>query len=107
MKLAIDDTKTGKRKTFKSEKSVKSITAKVTGTKEVDQVGLFWFGNPHLIMAATQYMQFGYALGLAVIFTYWKDFHSNYAPINTDWFLLVLLISYCIFLHLVAEIIPW
>jgi hypothetical protein len=49
-------------------------------------------------------MQFGYALGLAAIFTYWKQIGS------TDFkekLLVVLLIGYGIYLHFLADILPW
>jgi len=99
MKLTVND-ESGLRKTYAD------FSALLDG-KSVDQLALFWGGSPQLIIVATQYMQFGYALGLAIIFTYWKDIHSYYAPLNTDWMLVGLLISYAIFLHLLAEIIPW
>ena len=76
-------------------------------SKSVDQVKLFWWNNPHLIIEATQYMQFGYALGLAMVFTYYKDFSKNWTVVNPNFLLLGLVISYIIFLFLMSVIIPW
>jgi len=76
-------------------------------SKSVDQVKLFWWNNPHLIIEATQYMQFGYALGLAMVFTYYKDFLENWNVVNPNILLLGLVISYIIFLFLMSVIIPW
>ena len=76
-------------------------------SKSVDQVKLFWWNNPHLIIEATQYMQFGYALGLAMVFTYYKDFLENWNVVNPNILLLGLVVSYIIFLFLMSVIIPW
>ena len=100
MKLTVCDPEEGTRKTWRT--SLKSATE-----TEVDQVKLFWGGSPHFIIVATQYMQFGYALGLAMIFTYYQDFAASYSIVNPNWLLFALLLSYAIFLHLVSKILPW
>ena len=69
MKLTINDESNSARKTFRRGASTTG-----TDTVDQDQVDLFWGSSPHFIIVATQYMQFGYALGLAMIFTYYKDF---------------------------------
>ena len=69
-----------------------------------EQLNLFWGGAPHYIIVATQYCQFGYAIGLAVIAVY------NKALAKGDWvmsMLLVWLASYCVFLALVNRMMPW
>ncbi|KAL3802312.1 hypothetical protein HJC23_007137, partial [Cyclotella cryptica] len=93
MKLTIDDEDNG-------TKSWRGFTALRT------EMNLFWGGNPRVIIVLTQFMQFGYALGLAAIFTYWQQFESQSFDYK-DRMLVALLISYGIFLHLLADILPW
>ena len=69
-----------------------------------EQLNLFWGGAPHYIIVATQYCQFGYAIGLAVIAVYNKELAKG------DWvmtMLLVWLASYGVFLFLVNRMMPW
>jgi len=101
MKLTVYESQESSRRKTWIDGAVRS------GTKYVDQVTLFWWNNPHIIIVAMQYMQFGYALGIAMIFTYYKDFSSSYTLVNPIYLLLVLLLSYLIFLHFVSVIIPW
>jgi hypothetical protein len=49
-------------------------------------------------------MQFGYALGLAALFTYWKQLGSTEFK---EKLLAVLLIGYGLYLHFLADILPW
>lgn len=100
MKLTIYDQNQSRRKTWNRAVSDRS-------SKYVDQGSLFWFSNPHFIIVVTQYMQFGYALCLAMIFTYYKDFKAKYELVNPNYLLLALLISYLMFLQIVSVIIPW
>jgi len=103
MKLTIRDDDKSRRKTWNQG----IAPALASRGKSVDQVKLFWLGNPHLIIVAAQYMQFGFALGLAMIFTYYKDFSESYSIVNPGYLLLALLVSYLIFLQLVSVIMPW
>eukprot|EP00985_Skeletonema_marinoi_P022757 scaffold14708_cov128-Skeletonema_marinoi.AAC.1 len=69
-----------------------------------EQLNLFWGGAPHYIIVATQYCQFGYAIGLAVIAVYNKELAKG------DWvatMLFVWLASYGVFLFLVNRMMPW
>lgn len=100
MKLTIYDQNQSRQKTWNRAVSDQS-------SKYVDQGSLFWFSNPHFIIVVTQYMQFGYALCLAMIFTYYKDFKAKYELVNPNYLLLALLISYLMFLQIVSVIIPW
>ena len=102
MKLTVYDTEEAVGKTWRGFTVLNSIN-----NRSVDQMKLFWMHNPHLILEATQYMQFGYALGLALTFTYYKDVKENYSVVDPNVLLLVLLVSYVIFLYLVSKIIPW
>lgn len=100
MKLTIYDQNQSRQKTWNRAVSDQS-------SKYVDQGSLFWFSNPHFIIVVTQYMQFGYALCLAMIFTYYRDFKAKYELVNPNYLLLALLISYLMFLQIVSVIIPW
>lgn len=100
MKLTVMDTEGSTHKAWRGFSALDTA-------KSVNQVKLFWGNNPHLIIVATQYMQFGYALGLAVIFTYFKDFTAKAERFRPQYLLLMLLLSYFIFLGLVSAIIPW
>ena len=100
MKLTIYDQNQSRQKTWNRAVSDRS-------SKYVDQGSLFWFSNPHFIIVVTQYMQFGYALCLAMIFTYYRDFKAKYELVNPNYLLLALLISYLMFLQIVSVIIPW
>ena len=101
MKLIVDR-REGTRNTWRGFTALGSEVI-----KSFDQRQLFWGGNPKFIIVATQYMQFGYALGLSVIFTFWRDLHSELAAFNPELLLLFLLVSYTFFLHLAVEILPW
>jgi hypothetical protein len=69
-----------------------------------EQLNLFWGGHPHYIIVATQYMQFGYAIGLAVIAVYNKELSKGRWVMSM---LLAWLASYCVFLFLVNRMMPW
>ena len=103
MRLLIDDT-TSESKVRKTWRGALNVETK---TKIRDQRELFWGHSPHFVVVAAQFMQFGYALGLAMIFTYYTDFAQSYTYANPNFLLLALLISYLFFLHLVSNIIPW
>ena len=81
MKLTIYDQNQSRQKTWNRAVSDQS-------SKYVDQGSLFWFSNPHFIIVVTQYMQFGYALCLAMIFTYYRDFKAKYELVNPNYLLL-------------------
>eukprot|EP00804_Cyclotella_cryptica_P005212 CCRYP_018899-RE/>CCRYP_018899-RE protein AED:0.10 eAED:0.10 QI:455/0.55/0.8/1/0.55/0.7/10/382/1227 len=78
-----------------------------TGTR-ISQVCLFWGGNPRFVIILTQYMQFGFALGLAACVTYWKELYSaSYSHTNVVWMLPVVAVSYVLFQPLLADILEW
>jgi hypothetical protein len=81
-----------------------AVDVSVDEKRSREQLNLFWGGTPHYIIVATQYMQFGYAIGLAFIFTYHKDLSKR------DWvatLLLVWIASFSVFLFLVNRMMPW
>lgn len=67
-----------------------------------EQLNLFWGGAPHYIIVATQYCQFGYAIGLAVIAVYNKQLGDMVTTMLFVW-----LASYSVFLFLVNRMMPW
>lgn len=102
MKLTIEDEE--------GEKSWRGFSALRTGMKSFDQLSLFWWNNPRLIIVLTQFMQFGYALGLAGVFTYWQQLETTTSVYGVSFKSIMLgslLASYLIFLHLLADILPW
>lgn len=76
-------------------------------TESIDQKKLFWGSNPRIIIVVIQFMQFGYALGLAIVFTFHKQFNSSYTVVDPEYIILGLLLSYLVFLCLVTTILPW
>ncbi len=81
-----------------------AVDESVDEKRSREQLNLFWGGTPHYIIVATQYMQFGYAIGLAFIFVYHKDLAKS------DWvatLLLAWLASFSVFLFLVNRMMPW
>jgi hypothetical protein len=77
------------------------------GTTEFfDQLDLFWGSNPHIVIAIIQYMQFGYAIILAGVLLFYEDWKDN-PSIPWSGFLLLVLLSYSIFIKLTSEILPW
>jgi len=77
------------------------------GTTEFfDQLDLFWGSNPHIVIVIIQYMQFGYAIVLAGVFSFYDEW-IDYTSISWSGFLLLLLLSYSIFIKLTSDILPW
>ena len=76
---------------------------RIDDAKAREQLNLFWGGNPHYIIVATQYCQFGYAIGLAVIATYNKQLSEGMVTTM----LIAWIASYSVFLILVNRMMPW
>jgi hypothetical protein len=70
-----------------------------------EQLHLFWFSDPQLVIILIQFMQFGYALALAIILVFWKDLRGPGAP-KPYWYLIVVCVCYGIFLKVMAQAIP-
>jgi len=66
------------------------------------QVNLFWFGEPKFVITIVQFMQFGYALALAIVFMYWK-FLTTFEPY---YYLVAVLACYIIFVFVLSKAIP-
>jgi len=68
------------------------------------QLELFWMGDPKLVIASIQFMNFGYAVMLSVVIIYWEEIEDSSIPAFV--FLLILLVCYSLFLYVTAHVIP-
>jgi hypothetical protein len=68
------------------------------------QLRLFWLGSPKLVIAAIQFMQFGYALALSVVLIFWSVIEAGH--ITMRWYIIMIAATYSIFLWVVANVIP-
>ena len=69
-----------------------------------EQRNLFWAGSPNLVIAAIQFMQFGYAIALAAVIMFWQE--VNTGDIGMEWYWIVIMSCYSLFVLAAAEIIP-
>jgi len=70
-----------------------------------EQRDLFWQGDPQLVIALIQVMQFGYAIALAFLLIYWQNLQKE-ADIQWYWFLLAVLACYSVFCLIIGKVIP-
>ena len=83
------------------------LNAMQAGTTEsFDQLDLFWGSNPRIVIVIIQYMQFGYAIVLAGALSFYDDWKDD-AFISWNAFLLLVLLSYSVFIKLSSDILPW
>jgi hypothetical protein len=68
------------------------------------QLGLFWGGDPVLVIAAIQFMQFGYSLSFSTLIVYWN--YINAGTVGMETFLLAILLCYTMFVLLTGHVIP-
>ena len=76
-------------------------------TTSFDQLDLFWGSNPRVVIVITQFLQFGYALGLAGVFSFSKSWQGYEVIAHMEFLLLIILLSYSIFIKLISDILPW
>jgi hypothetical protein len=81
--------------------NIKDKDAHAKGERE--QLDLFWAGDPSMVIAIIQFMQFGYALALAILVIFWNDINGTVNPL---FFLLAVFACYAIFLSVVGKVIP-
>eukprot|EP00586_Coscinodiscus_wailesii_P005040 CAMPEP_0172486158 /NCGR_PEP_ID=MMETSP1066-20121228/14605_1 /TAXON_ID=671091 /ORGANISM="Coscinodiscus wailesii, Strain CCMP2513" /LENGTH=328 /DNA_ID=CAMNT_0013251927 /DNA_START=936 /DNA_END=1919 /DNA_ORIENTATION=+ len=74
--------------------------------RRLNQMDLFWTGNPHFVLTLIQFMQFGYAISLAALLLFWKYINVYYAPVKFLTLVMVFAVSYILFIIFVARIIP-
>lgn len=68
------------------------------------QRSLFWGGDPTLVIAAIQFMQFGYAVALAVCLIFWETINNGDVVMVA--YILSIFACYAIFVLVAAQIIP-
>jgi len=77
-------------------------------SKEFRQIDLFWFQNPHAIITAIQFMQFGFAMALSTCIIFWSDINNTtkYNYHSSLILMLVCVICMFLFLFLITRIVP-
>lgn len=68
------------------------------------QLELFWGSDPKLVIAAIQFMQFGYAVTFSVIVIFWQEIEDGDIPMVS--YLVVIAVCYSVFVHVTARVIP-
>jgi len=86
--------------TTKYKMSKMNDETRATGMK--NQKDLFWLGEPQFVISMIQFMQFGYALALAVVLMYWTSF-TTFEPY---YFLLAVVACYSIFVFILSRTLP-
>ena len=69
------------------------------------QQALFLFGDPELVINVIQFMQFGYAIALSVVFVYWDDMQKD-DDFDASAYLVATLLCYSVFLIVMARVMP-
>ena len=69
------------------------------------QLKLFWFGEPQVVISIIQFMQFGYALALAIVIMYWESLKGALG-IQPYWYLAAVLGCYGIFVYVLSYVMP-
>ena len=68
------------------------------------QMGLFWGSSPKLIIAAIQFMQFGYAVALATVIMFWEQISDG--GVSMIWYWVAIFVCYSLFVAVAAQVIP-
>ena len=71
----------------------------------INQLDLFWCGNPDLVVGLIQLMEFGYAMMGGILIVFWKTI-DKFGPVEPVYFLVSLMICYSLFVVITAQIIP-
>lgn len=67
-------------------------------TNHVSQLDYFWGGDPTIIVVACQFMQFGYALSLAILLVFNKNIFLKKTPLNwVGWYFVTPFLCYILF----------
>ena len=69
-----------------------------------EQLALFWGGDPKYVIAAIQFMQFGFAMALSVVLIFYEIINDGDFPMVT--FLLAIFFCYALFVYVTAQVIP-
>ena len=84
----------------------KTTTRRKVNKEIISQNDLFWGGSPKYITTCIQFMQFGYAVFLAILLVFWKDINVEGAPVEAYDFLLCAAVTYSCFVAIMAHVIP-
>ncbi|GKY98101.1 hypothetical protein MPSEU_000767900 [Mayamaea pseudoterrestris] len=87
-----------------SSKAALDETTQPQAQRATQQLELFWFSDPTVVIALVQFMQFGYALALSIVIIVADVIGEG--RIGVHWYLIVIAVSYAIFVLVVARIIP-
>lgn len=68
-----------------------------------NQRDLFWWGSPHLVISLIQFMNFGYALSLAIVIMYWPYLTGS---VEDYWYAASIFVCYGVFLHILGLVLP-
>lgn len=95
-------------KTIMHEKTLWNVHTDNTGQVRDDlaksQRSLFWGGDPNLVIAAIQFMQFGYAVALAVVLIFWDSIKKG--DVTMFWYLVGIFGCYTVFVMVTAQLLP-
>jgi hypothetical protein len=69
-----------------------------------EQMSLFWGGDPKLVIAAIQFMQFGFAIALSVLIIFWEAINDG--TVGMEFYCIAIFFGYTLFVTIVAEVIP-
>jgi hypothetical protein len=69
-----------------------------------EQLALFWGGDPKYVIAAIQFMQFGFAIALSVILIFWELIDDGGVPM--EFYLIAIFLCYMLFVYVMAQVIP-
>ena len=70
----------------------------VAGGEAIHQLDYFWGGDPTFIVVACQFMQFGYALSLAVLLVFNKNIFDKKTPLDwVGWYFITPFLCYILF----------
>lgn len=70
-----------------------------------EQLSLFWFQDPNVVITAIQFMQFGYAIALSIVVVFWESMNDAryFAAIH---YVIAVLVCYALFVVAIAQVIP-
>lgn len=70
----------------------------------MEQKSLFWAGDPKLVIAAIQFMQFGFAVAISTVIIFWEEMNDGPTPMVV--YVLAVFGCYALFIGVTARIIP-
>jgi len=68
------------------------------------QLALFWGGEPKYVITALKFMQFGYAVAISTVISFFEEINDG--PVRMEWYLIVIFMCYALFVHVTGHAIP-